>query len=150
MATSRVEQFDTLIMPHLDDAYTLACYLLRNEHDAQDVVQDASLRAFRYFDGYRGGDARAWFLAIVRNCCLTWQRRHRNDRLSTPLEAHHASAARETRAADARAIETRTATRSTGPLPSCPWNSVRSSSFERFKAWRTLTSAPSSVCPSAR
>ena len=105
MGTPRAEQFDTLIMPHLDDAYTLACYLLRNEHDAQDVVQDASLRAFRYFDGYRGGDARAWFLAIVRNCCLTWQRRHRNDNLSTPLEAHHASAARESRAADAGAIE---------------------------------------------
>jgi RNA polymerase sigma-70 factor (ECF subfamily) len=105
MATPHVEQFDTLIMPHLDDAYTLACYLLRNEHDAQDVVQDASLRAFRYLDGYRGGDARAWFLAIVRNCCLTWQRRHRHDSLSTPLEAHHASAVSESRAADARAIE---------------------------------------------
>lgn len=59
----------------MDDAYTLARYLLRDEHDAQDVVQDAVLRALRYFDGYRDGDARAWLLAIVRNCCLTWQRR---------------------------------------------------------------------------
>jgi RNA polymerase sigma factor (sigma-70 family) len=105
MATPHAERFDALILPHLDDAYTLACYLLRDEHDAQDVVQDAALRAFRYFDGYHGGDARAWFMAIVRNCCLTWQRRHRHDRLTTPLAPQHASAARESREADDQAIE---------------------------------------------
>jgi len=69
-----VERFEKIVLPHLDDAYTLARYLLRDEHDAQDVVQNAVLRALRYFDGYREGDARAWLLAIVRNCCLTWQR----------------------------------------------------------------------------
>ena len=73
MAQRDVERFERIVLPHLDDAYTLARYLLRDEHDAQDVVQDAVLRALRYFDGYRDGDARAWLLAIVRNCCLTWQ-----------------------------------------------------------------------------
>ncbi len=105
MATPQVERFEALIMPHLDDAYTLARYLLRDEHHAQDVVQDAALRAFRHFDGYRDGDARAWFLAIVRNCCLTWQRRHRHDRLTVPLAAEHASAPDESRTTDALAVE---------------------------------------------
>lgn len=85
MAQRDVERFERIVLPHLDDAYTLARYLLRDEHDAQDVVQDAVLRALRYFDGYREGDARAWLLAIVRNCCLTWQRRHRGDRLVVPF-----------------------------------------------------------------
>jgi len=105
MATSQVERFEELIMPHLDSAYTLACYLLRDEHDAQDVVQDAALRAYRYSDGFRDGDARAWFMAIVRNCCLTWQRRHRNDRMSVQLAEQHVSLVEESQSADALAIE---------------------------------------------
>jgi RNA polymerase sigma-70 factor (ECF subfamily) len=72
-------------LPHLDDAYTLARYLLRDEHDAQDVVQDAVLRALRYFDSYRDGDPRAWLLAIVRTCCSTWQHRERAHRQVVPL-----------------------------------------------------------------
>ena len=64
-------------MPHLDVAYTLARYLLRDEHAAQDVVQEAFLRAIRHFDGYRGANARAWLLAIVRNCCATWHGKER-------------------------------------------------------------------------
>lgn len=80
MAQPHAEQFERLVLPHLNDAYSLACYLLRDEHDAQDVVQDAMLRAIRYFDGFRDGDTRAWLLAIVRNCCYTWHRRHRADR----------------------------------------------------------------------
>ncbi len=82
MAHREVESFERLVLPHLDDAYALACHLLRDEHDAQDVVQEAVLRALRYFDGFRDGDARAWLLAIVRNCCYTWQRRYRTDGLS--------------------------------------------------------------------
>src|SRR5216110_1828226 len=77
-----VERFERIVLPHLDAAYTLARYLLRDEHDAQDVVQDAVLRALRYFDGFRDGDARAWLLAIVRNCSYTWHRRNRADRVT--------------------------------------------------------------------
>jgi RNA polymerase sigma-70 factor (ECF subfamily) len=79
MTQGDVERFERVVLPFLDDAYTLARYLLHDEHDAQDVVQEASLRAFRYFGGYSGGDARAWLLAIVRNCSLNWRRRHRVD-----------------------------------------------------------------------
>src|SRR6478672_13688405 len=76
MASAETERFEALIIPHLDSAYTLARYILRDEHDAQDAVQDAALRAFRYFASYRDGDPRAWFLAIVRNCCHTWRQRN--------------------------------------------------------------------------
>lgn len=62
-------------MPHLDAAYNLARWLVRSEQDARDVVQEAYLRALRFIDGYRGGDGRAWLLAIVRNCAFTWLKR---------------------------------------------------------------------------
>jgi RNA polymerase sigma-70 factor (ECF subfamily) len=64
--------FEQEVLPHLDAAYNLARWLLRNDQDAQDVAQEACLRAFRFFPGFRGGHARAWFLKIVRNTCYTW------------------------------------------------------------------------------
>jgi DNA-directed RNA polymerase specialized sigma24 family protein len=67
--------FDEVVLPHLDAAYRLARWLMRNEHDAEDVVQEASLRAIRYFRTFTGGDARAWFLTIVRNTCGAWRGR---------------------------------------------------------------------------
>jgi RNA polymerase sigma-70 factor, ECF subfamily len=67
-----VSNFELAVLPHLDAAYNLARWLMRNEQDAQDVVQEAYLRAFRFFSGFRGGDARAWLLKIVRNTCYTW------------------------------------------------------------------------------
>ena len=63
------DTFDTVVLPHLDAARRLARWLVRDEHDADDVVQEASLRALRYFRTFVGGDGRAWFLRIVRNTC---------------------------------------------------------------------------------
>jgi RNA polymerase sigma-70 factor (ECF subfamily) len=65
-------RFDAEVLPYLDAAYSLARWLVSDEHVAQDVVQDAFLRAFRYFGSFRGADARPWLLGIVRNCCYTW------------------------------------------------------------------------------
>src|SRR5256885_221884 len=73
----RRTQFAATFLPHLPAAYNLARWLTRDGHDAEDVVQEAYLRAVRSFDGFRGGDGRAWFLAIVRNTCLTWLQRNR-------------------------------------------------------------------------
>jgi RNA polymerase sigma-70 factor (ECF subfamily) len=89
---SRLRLFEELILPHLDAAYNLARWLTRNEHDAQDVVQEAYLRAFRFFDSYKGGDGKSWLLEIVRNTCFTWRRREKRN-LATVVfdEAAHTS-----------------------------------------------------------
>jgi RNA polymerase sigma-70 factor (ECF subfamily) len=70
-------RFERLAMPHLDAAYNLARWLTHNDHDAQDVVQEAHLRAMRYINGLRGDSARAWLLQIVRHTCYSWLKRNR-------------------------------------------------------------------------
>jgi RNA polymerase sigma-70 factor (ECF subfamily) len=71
-------RFETLVLPHLDAAYNLARWLLRDTAAADDALQEASLRAFRYIESLRGDDARAWLLGIVRNTCFTMLERQRN------------------------------------------------------------------------
>jgi RNA polymerase sigma-70 factor, ECF subfamily len=70
-------RFETVALPHLNAAYSLARWLTRNDADAADVVQEAYLRAFRYFDTYRDGDAKSWVLKIVRRTCYSWLERNR-------------------------------------------------------------------------
>ena len=70
-------RFEEQVLPHLDAAYNLARWLTRDAHDAEDVVQDACVRAMRYVDALRAGDAKAWFLTIVRHACYDWFRRNR-------------------------------------------------------------------------
>jgi len=81
----RTRQFEALALPHLNAAYNLARWLLRDEYHAQDVVQEAFLRAFRYFDSFKGGDARPWLMGIVRNTCYSWMREN-SRRAEQPLE----------------------------------------------------------------
>ena len=96
MESSELARFEAAVLPHLDAAYTLARYLTRNEQDAEDIVQDACLRALTYFDSFRGEgatSARAWLFAIVRNTAYSWRRRHRADRLATEFdEREHSDA----------------------------------------------------------
>ncbi len=77
MATSGHPRFEQLVLPHLDAAYNLARWLTRDANDAEDVVQDACVRAMRYLDAMRDGDARAWFLTIVRHATYDWLGRNR-------------------------------------------------------------------------
>ncbi len=70
--------FSEVVMPHLDDAYSLARWLAGNSHDAEDIVQEACLRAFRAIGTFSSGNGRAWLLAIVRNSALTHLARSRN------------------------------------------------------------------------
>jgi RNA polymerase sigma factor (sigma-70 family) len=73
------EVFEATVLPYLNSAYNLARWLTRNEHDAQDIVQESFLRALRSFDTFTiGRDARAWLLTIVRNACRTWHRQNRS------------------------------------------------------------------------
>lgn len=73
----RLSDFERKVLPHLDAAYNLARFIMRNDQDAEDVVQEAALRAFRFFDNFRGENARAWFLSIVRNTSFTVLKRNR-------------------------------------------------------------------------
>jgi RNA polymerase sigma-70 factor (ECF subfamily) len=77
----RTRRFELLALPHLDAAFNLARWLAGNTADAEDVVQEAYLRAFRYFDAYRGGNFRVWLLTIVRNSFFTWAKENRSSRL---------------------------------------------------------------------
>jgi len=79
--------FETTVLPHLNSAYNLARWLTRNEHDAEDIVQEAFLRALRSFDTFiLGRDPRAWLLAIVRNSCRTWRRQNRSREAAVPVD----------------------------------------------------------------
>jgi RNA polymerase sigma-70 factor, ECF subfamily len=73
----RLKLFEQTVLPHLDAAYNLARWLAGNDHDAQDVAQEASLRAFKFFGNFRGENPRAWLLTIVRNTFYTWLRKNR-------------------------------------------------------------------------
>lgn len=80
-------RFEREVMPHLDAAYNLARWLLHDPHDAEDAAQEATLRAYRFLDSFRGGNAKAWLLAIVRNSCFTQARRPRPGSLdASPVE----------------------------------------------------------------
>jgi RNA polymerase sigma-70 factor, ECF subfamily len=85
----RRRRFELLALPHLDAAYNLARWLAGNPTDAEDVVQDAYLRAYRYFDAFQGGNFRVWLLTIVRNAFVTWVKENRSGRIvfvpDTPL-----------------------------------------------------------------
>jgi RNA polymerase sigma-70 factor (ECF subfamily) len=80
------EYFDETILPHLDAAHNLARWLVRGSGDADDVVQEACLRAFRYFGTFRGGNARAWLLSIVRTTAFRWLEKNRGQLLTTAFD----------------------------------------------------------------
>jgi RNA polymerase sigma-70 factor (ECF subfamily) len=79
------DPFQQLVVPHLQAGYNLARWLLRNDHDAEDVMQDATVRAFRHFAGSSGQSPRAWLLAVVRNCAYTFLQQKRSRELNVEL-----------------------------------------------------------------
>lgn len=104
-------EFERIVMPHLDAAYNLAHWLAGNDHDARDIAQESCLRAFRFLDGYRGGNDRAWLLTIVRHTAFTWLKRNRPAGVVT-LEDHefleledHAAQAQLLHQADAGVLQ---------------------------------------------
>ena len=79
---NKLASFEEAVLPHLNAAYNLARWITRNDTDADDVVQEACLRAFKFFGGFHGVDGRSWLLTIVRNTCYTWMQRNRSAQLS--------------------------------------------------------------------
>ncbi len=83
---SKQTHFEEAVLTHLDAAYNLARWLMRDGHDAEDMVQEAMLRAFRFFDRFQGGDSKAWLLAVVRNTCYTRLKENRARDLMTSFD----------------------------------------------------------------
>ena len=83
---TRRSEFERQVLPHLGAAYNLARFLMRNDEDAADVVQEASLRAFRFFENFRGENSRAWFLSIVRNTAFTALKRGRSEETNVSFD----------------------------------------------------------------
>src|SRR5258705_11388843 len=81
-----IQNFEEATLPHLRAAYNLARWLTRNAADADDVVQEAYLRAFKHFGSFHGDDGRPWLLAIVRNTCYTWMQHNRSPEFTIPLD----------------------------------------------------------------
>jgi RNA polymerase sigma factor (sigma-70 family) len=79
-------RFEEIFLPFLDAAYNLARWIVQHDQDAQDIVQEAYLRAFKGYRGFRGGNGRAWLLTIVRNTAYTWINRHAADEKLVPYE----------------------------------------------------------------
>jgi RNA polymerase sigma-70 factor (ECF subfamily) len=92
-ADEELARFERAILPHLDAAYNLARWLTRNDHDAEDVVQEACLRAHRFFSGFKGDDGRGWLLKVVRNTCYTWLERNRPREPVVAFDEHKHSSA---------------------------------------------------------
>jgi RNA polymerase sigma-70 factor, ECF subfamily len=86
MDPTELKRFESTFLPHMSAAYNLARWLTRSEQDAEDVVQEAYLRAVRFFGGFRGGNSKAWFLAIVRNAGYTWLQRSQAAGATTPFD----------------------------------------------------------------
>jgi RNA polymerase sigma-70 factor (ECF subfamily) len=81
-----MQRFEQTVLPHLDAAYNLARWLAGNDHDARDVAQEASLRAFKFFPTFRGEHTRAWLLTIVRNTFYTWLQKNRRPELAAEFD----------------------------------------------------------------
>jgi RNA polymerase sigma-70 factor (ECF subfamily) len=90
---AQIRSFDGIILPHLDAAHNLARWLVRSSDDAEDVVQEACLRAFQYFGTFRDGNARAWLLRVVHNTAVRWLQKNRAQQLATEFnEEMHSEA----------------------------------------------------------
>ncbi len=83
---NKLSLFEETILPHLDAAYNLARWIMNDDQDAEDMVQESYLRAYKYFGGFQGGNSRSWLLTIVRNTCYTWLRQNRAQALTVDLD----------------------------------------------------------------
>ena len=144
------ERFEQALLPHLDAAYNLARWLTRNDHDAEDLVQAAYLRALKFFGGFRGANSRAWLLTIVRNTCYTWleQKRARGPATAFDEEIHGVES--DAMDPEKRLLREEDSSRSDGPWKNCPWSSERWWSSASWKVCLTRRSPPSPRFPWVR
>src|ERR1044071_3133983 len=147
---TRVRRFESFFVPHLYAAYNFARWLTRDERNAEDMVQEACLRAFKFIDSFHGEDGRAWLLGIVRNTYYTWLKRNKVATLAVPFDEESFDAARSRRAAIAAPARSTSSSRkktqsalSTARSSGCQRSSARRSYCASWKASRTRKSPPS-------
>jgi RNA polymerase sigma-70 factor (ECF subfamily) len=138
-----------MVMPHQDAAFNLARWLLRSRADAEDVTQEAMVRAFRFMAGFHGGDARAWLLQIVRNSCYTWLEKNRKADLTTEFDEtiHTRTHLQATQTPEAAAVASSERERLMKALESLPPRSrevlvLRELEGCSYKEIATITSMP--------
>jgi RNA polymerase sigma-70 factor (ECF subfamily) len=140
------DRFERLVLPHQDAAFNLARWLVRSRTDAEDVVQDAMMRAYRFFAGFHGGDARAWLLQIVRNSCYTWMDKNRKAEKSTEFDEtiHAVSESESPEAAAVTASERQRLMRALESLPARSREVLVLRELEgcSYKEIATITSIP--------
>ncbi len=83
---TKEQRFQAMVLPHLDSAFNLARWLTRSPQEAEEIVQEAYLRAYKFFDGFHGEDGRAWLLGIVRNTFYTWYQQNKSGVINTQFE----------------------------------------------------------------
>ncbi len=115
--SSQNRRFRQAILPHLDAAYNLARWLVRNQHDAEDVAQEACVRALSFFHTFHGEDGRAWLLAIVRNTCYTWLRKNRSHEVAELDPEAHAAVERNPEELQVQKADAETLRRALEELP---------------------------------
>ena len=116
----RLKLFEQTVLPHLDAAYNLARWLAGNDHDAQDVAQEAGLRAFKFFGSFRGENPRAWLLTIVRNTFYNWLQKNRPSEIAGELDDEALmveDVSTNAEAMNLRAADAETVQRAIGELP---------------------------------
>jgi len=143
------QRFERLILPHQDAAFNLARWLLRSRADAEDVTQDALVRAFRFIAGFHGTDARTWLLQIVRNACYSWLEKNRRADLTTEFDetVHLQAQGQATQTPEAAAVASNERDRLMRALESLPARSrevlvLRELEGCSYKEIATITSIP--------
>src|SRR5229473_2737619 len=143
------QRFERLILPHQDAAFNLARWLLRSRADAEDVTQDALVRAFRFITGFHGTDARTWLLQIVRNACYSWLEKNRRADLTTEFDetVHLQAQGQATQTPEAAAVASNERERLMRALESLPARSrevllLRELEGCSYKEIATITSIP--------
>jgi len=98
-------RFESMILPHLDAAHNLARWLTGNDHDVEDVAQEAMLRAYRFFGGFRGENGRAWLLSITRRAAFNWLAKNRQRANTEPFDEETGPADEDERSVDLASLD---------------------------------------------
>jgi len=147
---TNLARFEQAILPHLAAAYNVARWLTRDEHDAEDVVQEAYVRALTFFDSFHGGNSRAWLLTMVRHTCYTWLQHHRPPDRTTEFDEEIHSLDGETSNPETLLLQRANQQLLREALEALPLDIEKWWSCANWRGCRIRRSPTSLTCPSGR